>query len=126
MIILITTSSGRELRELVLFPMVLKQYPTHHSWIITSHVSFGHLEQHWNFFNRQLVRAHQLLQFLSQQPSAPTHHISTLQMELSNIDDIYNSCKSTIIYVINLINANPSFDGKHSTQLNRREVYYLS
>ena len=33
-------------------------------------------------------------------------------MELSNIDDIYNSCKPTITSAINLINANPSFDGK--------------
>ena len=38
--------------------------------------------------------------------------ISTLQVELSNIDDIYNSCKPTIISAINLINTNPSFDGK--------------
>ena len=33
-------------------------------------------------------------------------------MELSNIDDIYNSGKPTIISAINLINTNPSFDGK--------------
>ena len=33
-------------------------------------------------------------------------------MELSNIDDIYNSFKPTIISTINLINTNASFDGK--------------
>ena len=33
-------------------------------------------------------------------------------MELSNIDDIHNSCKLTIISTINLINTNPSFDGQ--------------
>ena len=33
-------------------------------------------------------------------------------MELSNIDDIYNSCKPTIISAIDAINTNPSFDGK--------------
>ena len=112
MITLTTTSSGSELGELVLFQPVLKAYPTCHSWIITPHVSLGHLEQHWNFFNRQHVRTHQLLQFLSQQPSAPTQLIFTLEMELSNIDDIYNSYKPTIISAINLINTNPSFDGK--------------
>ena len=112
MIILTTTLSGWELGESVLFQSVLKAYPTCHSWIITAHVSLGHLEWHWNFFNRQLVRTHQLLQFLSQQPSAPIQLISTLQMELSNIDDIYTSCKPTIISAINLINTNPSFDGK--------------
>ena len=33
-------------------------------------------------------------------------------MQLSNIDNIYNSYKSTIISAISLINTNPSFDGK--------------
>ena len=112
MITLTTTSSGRELGESVLFQLVLKAYPTCHSWIITTHVSLGHLEHHWKSFNRQLIRTHQLLQFLSQQPSAPIQLISTLHMELSNIDDIYNSCKPTIMSAINLINTNPSFDGK--------------
>ena len=112
MIILTTTSSDRELGESVVFQPVLKVYPTHHSWIITAYVSLGHLEQHWNFFNRQLVRTCQLLQSLSQQPSMPTQLISTLQMELSNIDDIYNSHKPSIMSGVNLINTNPSFDGK--------------
>ena len=112
MIILTITSSGRELGESVLFQLVLKAYPTHHSWIINVHVSLGHLECHWNFFNRQLIKTRQLLQFLSRQPSAPTQLISSLQMELFNIDDIHNSCKHTIISAINLINTNLSFDGK--------------
>ena len=112
MIILTTTSSGRELGESVLFQLVLKVYPTCHSWLITAHISLGHLEHNWKSFNRQLIRTHQLLQFLNQQPSALTQLISTLQVELSNIDDIYNSCKPTIISAINLINTNPSFNGK--------------
>ena len=112
MITLTTTSSDRELGELVLFQLVLKTYPTCHSWIIMAHVSLGHLECHWKSFNRQLVRTCQLLQFLSQQPSAPTQLISTLQVELSNIDDIYNSCKPTIMSAINLLNTNPLFNGK--------------
>ena len=33
-------------------------------------------------------------------------------MEISNIDDINNACKPTIISAINLINTNPSFDGR--------------
>ena len=33
-------------------------------------------------------------------------------MELSNINDIYNCCKPTIISAINFINTNPSFNGK--------------
>ena len=35
-----------------------------------------------------------------------------LQMELTNIEDIYNSCKTTIISAINLLQTNPSFDGQ--------------
>ena len=112
MITFTTTLSGRELGESVIFQPVLKAYPTQHSWIITAHISLGHLECHWKAFKRQLIRTHQLLQFLSQQPSAPTLLISTLQVELSNIDDVYNSCKPTIISAINLLNTNPSFDGQ--------------
>ena len=35
-----------------------------------------------------------------------------LQVELSNIEDIYNSGKTTIIYAIKLLQTNPSFDGQ--------------
>ena len=126
MITVITTSSGRVLGELVLFQLALKAYPTCHSWIITAHVSLGHLEQHWKAFNRWFIGTCQLLQFLRQQPSTPAQPISTLQVELSNIDDIYNACKPTIISAINLINTNPSFDGKFQPTPTAREVYYLS
>ena len=112
MIILGTTSSGRELGKSVLFQPVLKAYPTCHSWFITAHVCLGNLECNWKSFNRQRIRTCQLLEFLNQQPSALTQLISTLHVELSNINDIYNSCKPTIISAINLINTNPSFDGK--------------
>ena len=101
MITFTTTSSGRELGESVIFQPVLKAYPTQHSWIETTHASLGHLEHHWKAFNRQLVRIHQLLQFLSLQPSALTQLISILHVELSNIEDMYNSCKPTIISAIN-------------------------
>ena len=77
-----------------------------------AHVSLGHLEYHWKAFNRQLIRTCKLLQFLSQQPSALTQLLSTLQVELTNIEDMYNSCKPTIISAINLLTTNPSFDGQ--------------
>ena len=112
MITFITTSSGRELGESVIFQPGLKAYPTQNSWIITTHISLGQLEHHWKAFNRQLIRTHQLLQFLNQQPSALAQLISTLHIELSNIDDVYNSCKPTILSAINLLNANPSFNGQ--------------
>ena len=56
-------------------------------------------------------RTHQLLQFLSQQPSAPTQLLATLQVELTNINDIYISYKTIIIPAINILNMDPSFDG---------------
>ena len=52
----ITNLSGKELGESVIFQPVLQAYPTHHSWIITIHVSLGHLEHDWEVFNRQLAR----------------------------------------------------------------------
>ena len=76
----------------------------------------GHLECHWKAFNRQLIRSHQLLQFLSQQPSTLTQLISTLHVELSNIHDVYNSCIPTIISAINLLNTKPSFDRQSQSQ----------
>ena len=68
----ITNSSGKELGESVIFQSVLQAYPTCHSWIITVHVSLGHLECYWKAFNRQLAKTQQLLCFLDQQPSALT------------------------------------------------------
>ena len=67
-------------------------------------------------FNRQMDKMHQLLQFLSQQPSAATQLLATLQVELTNTNDIYISYKHIIIPAINLLNMDPSFDGhsKHS------------
>ena len=117
MITLVNTLSTREHGESVLFQPVLKAYPMCHSWLITAHISLGHLECHWKTFNRQMDGTHQLLQFLSQQPSAPTQLLATLQVELTNISDIYFSYKPVIIPAITLLNMDPSFDG-HSYQNN--------
>ena len=56
-------------------------------------------------------RTHQLLQSLSQQPSTPTELLKILQLELTNINDIYTSYKPIIIPTINLLYTDPSFDG---------------
>ena len=113
-ITLIITSTTREIGESVLFQPVLKACLTCHSWIITAHVSLGHLECHWEYFNRQVDKTCQLLQFLSHFPAAPIHLISPLQVELPTINDMYDTCKSTIISAINHLNTDPSFDG-HAT-----------
>ena len=127
MITFTATSTTKEIGESVLFQPVLKTYPTCHSWIITAHVSLGHLECHWKYFNRQLDKTCQLLLFLSHQPAAPTHLISPLQVELTTINDMYNSCKPTIISAINLLNTDPSFDGhiKSNNHLKRSLLPFL-
>ena len=123
MITLTTTSTTKEMGESVLFQPVLKAYPTCHSWIITAHVSLGHLECHWKYFNRQMDKTCQLLLFLSHCPAAPTHLLSPLQVELDTINDMYNSCKPTIISAINLLNTEPSFDGHiHINTHHRRSL----
>ena len=99
-------SSQMELRELVIFQPVLQAYPTRHSWIITAHVSPGNLECHWKLFTRQLIRTQQFLRSLDQHPSAPTQLLTTLQLELSNIHDIYKSSETTITSAIQLLNSN--------------------
>ena len=99
-------SSQTDLGELVIFQPVLQAYPIRHSWIITVHISLGNLECHWKLFTRQLTRIQQSLRSLDQHPSAPTQLLSTLQLELSNIQDIYNSGESTITSAIQLLNSN--------------------
>ena len=111
MITLINTSSARENGESVLFQPVLKAYPAHHSWLITAHILLGNLEWHWKSFTRLMDRTQQLIQSFSHQPSALTQLLSGLQMELTNINDIYTSYKPIIITAINILNTDPSFDG---------------
>ena len=93
-------SSQMNLGELVIFQPILQAYPTRNSWIITTHISLGNLECHWKLFNRQLTRTQQFLRSLDQHPSAPTQLLYTLQLELSNIQDIYYSSESTITSAI--------------------------
>ena len=113
--------------ESVLFQPVLKAYPIHHSWLITAHISLGHLECHWKTFIRQMDKTHQLLKVLSQQPSAPTQLLATLQVVLTNINDIYISYKPIIIPAINLLNTDPLFNGhsKHNNQVRRSLLPFL-
>ena len=110
----INTSPTRENGESVLFQPVLKAYPTHHSWLITVHISLGHLEWHWKSFTRQMDRTHQIIQSSGWWPSTPTQLLSALQAELSNINDIYTSYKPIIIPAINLLDTDPSFDGNYN------------
>ena len=98
-------SSQLEPGESVIFQPILQAYSTRHSWIITAHVSLGNLECHWKLFNGQLTST-QFLRSLDQHPSAPTQLLTTLQLELSNIKDIYQSSKTTITSAINLVNSN--------------------
>ena len=111
MITIATATTTKEIGKSVLFHPVLKAYPTCHSWIITVHVSLGHLECHWKYFNRQLDKTCQLLLFLSHCPVAPTHLLFPLQVELETINNMYNSCKPTILSAIDLLNTDPSFNG---------------
>ena len=92
--------------ESLIFQPVLQAYPTRHSWIITVHISLGNLEHHWKLFKRQPTRTQQFLRSLDQHPSASTQLITTLQLELSNIQDIYKSSEPTIISTVNLLNSN--------------------
>ena len=102
--------------ESVIFQPVLQAYPTRYSWIITAHISLGNLECHWKLFSRQLTRTQQFLQSLDQQPSAPTQLLTTLQLELSNIQDIYKSSEINITSTINLLNSNQLQTGTQCKQ----------
>ena len=99
-------SSLMELGESVIFQPILQAYPTRHSWIITAHVSLGNWEHHWKLFTRQLTRTQQFLRSLDQHPSAPAQLLATLQLELSNIQDIYKSGETIMASAIQLLNSN--------------------
>ena len=101
-----STSSQTEPGESVIFQPVLQAYPTRHSWIVTTYISLGNLECHWKLFRRQLTRTQQFLRSLEQHPSASPQLLTTLQLELTNIQDIYTSKEATIISAINLLNSN--------------------
>ena len=65
----------------------------------------------------------QLLLFLSPHPAAPTHLLFPLQVELDTINNMYNSCRPTIISAIILLNTDPSFDRHiHSNTHSRRTL----
>ena len=99
-------SSQTDLGESVIFQPVLQAYPTRHSWIITAHISLGHLECHRRLFNRQLAKTQQFIMSLDQHPSVPTQLLSTLQLELSSIQDIYHTGETTITSAIKLLQTN--------------------
>ena len=52
--------------------------------------------------------------------NSPTQLLSTLQVGLSNIEDIYNPGITTIISAIKLLQSNPSFDGQPQTHICHR------
>ena len=102
----VTNTSQMEPGESVIFQPVLQAYPTRHSRIVTAHISLGNLEWHWKLFKKQLTRTQQFLRFLEQHPSASPQMLTTLQLELSNIQDIYKSHKISIMSTVNLLNSN--------------------
>ena len=124
---MITLINTRENGESALFQPVLAAYPTHHSWLITAHISLGHLEQNGKSFTRQMDRTYQIIQPLSWQPSAPTQLLSAQQAEITNINDIYISYKPIIIPAINLLAMNPSIDGNsnYNRQVRRSLLPFL-
>ena len=109
MITLINTTW--ENRESVLFQPVLKAYPTHHSWMITAHVSLGNMEKQWKLSTRQMIRTHHQLSSLLWKPSAPTQLLSGLEAELNNLNSIHTSYQPLLQEATQLLKKEPSFDG---------------
>ena len=101
--IALANTTTQENRESVLFQPVLKAYPTHHSWIITTHVSLGNHEKQWKMFTSQRDRTQQLLYSLLWKPLSPTHLFSTLEAELNSLNSIHTSYKPLILAAPQLI-----------------------
>ena len=126
MITLIDATVTQESWESVLFQPVLKAYPIHHSLIITAHVSLGNLEKQWRMFINQMKRTQELLNSIQQKPLAPTHMISTLQAELTNLDSICTSYRPLILAATQLLKKElPSAESQLLADV-KGEVFYLS
>ena len=94
-----------------MFQPILKTYPTHHSWIITAHVSLGNLEKQWRMFIKKIDRTQQLLNSLLQKPLAPTHLLLPLEAELTNLESIHMSYKPLTLTANQLFKKETSFNG---------------
>ena len=55
--------------------------------------------------------------FLSHQASAQAQLTSVLELEFTNIEDIYTSYQPTIISAMKLLNTDPSFDGQPQSHI---------
>ena len=123
MITLIHATATWECWESVLLQPGLKAYPNPLSWIITAHVSLGNLEKQWRMFIKQIERTQQLLHSIQQKPLAPTHMISTLQAEITNLNSIHTSYRPLILAATQLLKNIPSFNGvSTSTRHTRRSL----
>ena len=58
---------------------------------------YENLEKQWKMFVQQIGRKQQVLNSLQQKPMAPTYILSALQAELTSLDCIYTSYKSSHI-----------------------------
>ena len=57
-----------------------------------------------------MERTQQLLNSIQQKPLAPTHLISTLYAELTNLDSIYTSYRPLVLAATQLLKKKPSFN----------------
>ena len=116
-----------ENRDSVLAQPVLKAYPTHHSWMITAHISLGNMEKQWKLFIRQMIITHQLLTSLLLKPLALTQLLQALEAELSNLNSIHTSYQSLIQAATQLLKKEPSFNRipVYSKHMRRRLLPFL-
>ena len=71
-------------------------------------------------FIKQMERTQQLLNSIQQKPLAPTHMISTLQIELTNLDSTYTSYRPFILAATKLLKREPSFVGVSASNRHTR------
>ena len=121
MITFINTTTTWESQEPVLFQPILKAYPMHHSWIITAHISLRNLEKQRRMLSKQIDRTQQILKSFLQKPFAPSHLLSPVEVELTNVESINISYKPRNLAATQLLKKEPSFNGVPvSTKCTRR------
>ena len=88
----------------------MNTYPTHHSWIITTHISLGDLEKQWKMFIQQKARSQQLLNSLQWKLPAPCYTTHSITGRINKLG-IFTSYKPLTLTATQLLKREPSFNG---------------
>ena len=91
-------------------PTSIESLPTHHSWIITAHISLGNLNKQWRILLSRWEE-HNYWTPYSRNLWFQVIWYQHCKQNLTDLDSIYTSYKSLILTATQLLRMEPTFDG---------------